>query len=314
MRHAHPTAMTRNRPVTSISMWSMLFAVSSGLLHPAHADASITVSGDSPSRMLARELMNVLEADGLPRSDVIMYRDCRVQPDCDGQYPEWFNNADWHAGLESSGVGFVQLELLVGTVTLNRLNRDAAMDEDRIREELSGVLQDAEGVSMVVYVQPMHSGQGDAIRWVMFDAYSNRTVHDGTLTYALEEAGAAEISPAATTNAAVDVVSFSADVTSSRATIPSTGRRQRIAAISAGAVLTGVGGGVLLSGANMRAAYTQDAEVGLLTRDELNTGAQAINLRLGVGYGLVGAGAIVGVGVPILFTAHPGGFSLTGQW
>jgi hypothetical protein len=64
----------------------------------------------------------------------------------------------------------------------------------------------------------------------------------------------------------------------------------------------------------MQSAYTQDAEAGRMSEAELTSEAQTINLRIGSGYGLIGAGVVVGVGVPLFFTAHPGGIRITGRW
>ena len=90
--------------------------------------------------------------------------------------------------------------------------------------------------------------------------------------------------------------------------------RRRITAISSGILLTGTGGGVLVSGTMMRASYTSEAEAGRLSEAELTSGAERINLLMGTGYSLVGAGVVIGIGVPVLFTAQPGGVLITGRW
>jgi hypothetical protein len=92
------------------------------------------------------------------------------------------------------------------------------------------------------------------------------------------------------------------------------GERRQITAITTGVILGGAGVGALVSGTMMQSAYTQDAEAGRMSEAELTSEAQTINLRIGSGYGLIGAGVVVGVGVPLFFTAHPGGIRITGRW
>jgi hypothetical protein len=58
----------------------------------------------------------------------------------------------------------------------------------------------------------------------------------------------------------------------------------------------------------------QAAEAGRMSEAELTSEAQTINLWTGTGYGLLGAGVVVGVGIPLFLTVQPGGIRITGRW
>lgn len=147
------------------------------------ADAEeIRLAEDVPSQELARSLVDTLKQAGMPDEGVVLYRTCSVQPTCDGQYPEWFDNADWHNGIESSGTQFLSLELLVGTATLNRINRELQQHQDT-RQMLVGELKYVDKVDVLAYLAPKTTPEGGVIRWFLIEDQSDTILEREEVQY-----------------------------------------------------------------------------------------------------------------------------------